>query len=142
MLEGTKGPFRMRAGESEKRGASSAEIVKPRPAVGRSREIATLEELGRVHSEKILRTVYRITRNREDAEDALQDSLLNAFVHIRDFDGRSSFNTWLTRIAINSALMLLRKKRNSRLVSASEHGELEEETFLSVPDHGPDPAQR
>jgi RNA polymerase sigma factor (sigma-70 family) len=60
-----------------------------------------------------LRT-YRITRNREDAEDAVQDSLLRAFLHIRTFDGRSRFSTWITRIAINSALMVLRKKRSSR----------------------------
>jgi RNA polymerase sigma-70 factor (ECF subfamily) len=43
-------------------------------------------------------------RNREDAEDALQDCLLNAFAHVKDFDERSRFATWLTRIAINAAL--------------------------------------
>jgi RNA polymerase sigma factor (sigma-70 family) len=60
---------------------------------------------------RVLKTLYRITRNHEDAEDALQEAFLNAFLHARDFDGRSSFSTWLTRIAINSALMILRKKR-------------------------------
>ena len=60
---------------------------------------------------RILRSLLRITKNREDAEDALQDSLLSAFIHIAEFDGRSAFSTWLTRIAINSALMILRKKR-------------------------------
>ena len=54
----------------------------------------------------------------EDAEDALQDCFLRAFVHIKDFDGRSKFSTWLTRIAINCALMILRRRRNSfRLVT-------------------------
>ena len=48
----------------------------------------------------------------QDAEDALQDAFLNAFTHLKNFEGRSSFSTWLTRIAINSALMALRKKRN------------------------------
>jgi RNA polymerase sigma-70 factor (ECF subfamily) len=62
---------------------------------------------------KILQAAYRITKNREDAEDARQDSFLRAFLHIKDFDGRSRFSTWLTRIAINSALMILRKKRTS-----------------------------
>src|ERR1700677_2066844 len=57
-------------------------------------------------SHKVLLATRRITKNHEDAEDALQDSLLRAFVHIKDFDGRSSFTTWLTRIAINSALMM------------------------------------
>jgi RNA polymerase sigma-70 factor, ECF subfamily len=63
------------------------------------------------HSKKILQRIYRITNNWEDAEDALQDTLLRAFVHLKDFEGRSSFSSWLTRIAINSALMGLRKKR-------------------------------
>jgi RNA polymerase sigma-70 factor (ECF subfamily) len=62
---------------------------------------------------KLIESAQRITRNREDAEDALQDAFLSAFIHIKNFDGRSSFSTWLTRIAINSALMTLRKKRSS-----------------------------
>jgi RNA polymerase sigma-70 factor (ECF subfamily) len=62
----------------------------------------------------------RIIRNREDAEDALQDCLLNAFVHLKGFDGRSQFATWLTRIAINAALMKLRKNRGTREVSIDE----------------------
>src|SRR6516225_226220 len=61
---------------------------------------------------QLIRAAFRVTRNREDAEDAVQDALLNAFVHLRAFDGRSSFSTWLTRIAINSALMLLRKRKS------------------------------
>jgi len=63
---------------------------------------------------KLIQSAHRITRNREDAEDAFQDALSSAFIHIDNFDGRSSFSTWLTRIAINSALMTLRKKRRSR----------------------------
>jgi RNA polymerase sigma-70 factor (ECF subfamily) len=70
-------------------------------------------ELCEPHMQRILQTAYRITKNREDAEDARQDAFLLAFVHINDFDGRSRFSTWLTRIAINSALMILRKKRSS-----------------------------
>ena len=71
---------------------------------------------------KLVQSAQRITRNREDAEDALQDAFLSAFIHIKNFDGRSSFSTWLTRIAINSALMTLRKKRRSReiLIASSE----------------------
>jgi RNA polymerase sigma factor (sigma-70 family) len=65
----------------------------------------------------VYRTVYRVTRNREDTEDALQEGFLSAFVHLKSFDGRSKFSTWLTRIAINSALMTLRKKRAQPLES-------------------------
>jgi RNA polymerase sigma factor (sigma-70 family) len=69
-------------------------------------------QLSKRHANRVFQAAYRITRNRQDAEDALQDALLNAFTHIKNFEGRSSFSTWLTRIAINSALMILRKKRN------------------------------
>ena len=77
---------------------------------GQSAAFATLCER---YVKQLLRAAHRITRNREDSEDAVQDALMRAFVHVRDFDGRSSFGTWLTRIAINSALMILRKKRTS-----------------------------
>jgi RNA polymerase sigma-70 factor, ECF subfamily len=70
-------------------------------------------ELCQPHSKKILQRIYRITKNLEDAEDVLQDALLKAFIHLKDFEGRSRFSSWLTRIAINSALMALRKKRRS-----------------------------
>ncbi|HMH11949.1 MAG TPA: sigma-70 family RNA polymerase sigma factor [Edaphobacter sp.] len=63
------------------------------------------------HSSRILFTLYRITKNREDAEDAFQESVLKAFVHFGDFNRASSFVTWLTRICVNSALMILRKRR-------------------------------
>jgi len=69
-------------------------------------------ELTKRHANRVFQTTYRVTRNRQDAEDALQDAFLNAFAHMKNFEGRSSFSTWLTRIAINSALMILRKKRN------------------------------
>lgn len=77
---------------------------------GHSTAFATLSER---HRKQIFRAAYRITRSSEDAEDAVQDTLLRAYLHVTDFDGRSSFATWLTRIAINSALMILRKKRAS-----------------------------
>src|SRR5215472_9194477 len=76
------------------------------------------EALCRPHTAKLLKVAFYVTRNREDAEDALQDSLLRAYAHISGFNGRSSFSTWLTRIVINSALMIRRKVRNARQVSA------------------------
>src|SRR5271163_3930357 len=63
------------------------------------------------HANKLLLRIYRIIRNWQDAEDILQESLMKAFVHLAAFEGRSSFSSWITRIAINSALMLLRKRR-------------------------------
>ena len=66
------------------------------------------------YKQMMLRAALRITQKHEDSEDAVQDSFLSAFLHLKDFDGRSSLSTWLTRIAINSSLMILRKKRTSR----------------------------
>ena len=74
-------------------------------------------ELCRRHSKQILRTVLRITGNTADAEDMLQEALLKAYIHIEGFEGRSAFSSWLTQIAINSALMLLRKKRSQPVYS-------------------------
>jgi RNA polymerase sigma factor (sigma-70 family) len=102
-----------------------------------------LGELCERHFQKLFRTALRITRNREDAEDALQDSFLSAFVHIRKFDGRSSFYTWLTRIAINSALMKLRKNRACREISIDEPIDIGEEQVHCEPaDSSPDPEAR
>jgi RNA polymerase sigma-70 factor (ECF subfamily) len=77
-------------------------------------------ELYERHSRKVLPRIYRITKNREDAEDAFQDAVLRAFAHIKGFEGRSNFTSWLTRIAINSALMVLRKKRGGAEMSIEQ----------------------
>src|SRR6516225_9969505 len=69
---------------------------------------------------RILSLAFRITRNHEDAQDVTQQSFQNAFVHLQKFQGKSSFPTWLTRIAINEALMCLRKNRVSRAVSLED----------------------
>src|ERR1700678_1192556 len=89
-------------------------------------------ELCRRHSPQIFRTVFRITGNKADAEDTLQEALLKAYIQIRGFEGRSAFSSWLTRIAINSALMLLRKKR-SQPVYSFESGSDVDDFNLSEP---------
>jgi RNA polymerase sigma factor (sigma-70 family) len=68
-------------------------------------------ELYRRNSPSARRRIYSILQNQEDTEDALQDTLLRAYVHLSGFRGGCKFGTWFTTIAINSALMLLRKKR-------------------------------
>jgi RNA polymerase sigma factor (sigma-70 family) len=69
-------------------------------------------ELWKRYSRKMFATIVKITRNYEDAEDALQESFLKAYMHLRDFRGKSKFSSWMTSIAINSALMSLRKRRS------------------------------
>jgi RNA polymerase sigma-70 factor (ECF subfamily) len=68
-------------------------------------------ELWERHSNRAFKIAHRITRNQDDAEDVIQDAWLKAYVHLKSFDGTAKFSTWLTRIAINSALMTLRRKR-------------------------------
>src|SRR5260370_24802017 len=62
---------------------------------------------------KLIQTARRITRNREDAEDALQNAFLSAFIHIKNFDGRSRFSTLVKHLAIKSALLTLCHKPRS-----------------------------
>jgi RNA polymerase sigma-70 factor, ECF subfamily len=90
-------------------------------------ETGAFAELCKRHSGKIWHAAFRITRNRQDAEDAVQDSLLKAFTHLNNFQEKASFSTWLTRIAINSALMILRKKRGWSEISLDDTGPASEE---------------
>jgi len=95
------------------------------------------------HKKRIFFTALRMTHNREDAEDVVQQSLQKAFVHFDSFVGRSSFSTWLTRVAMNEALMLLRKKRGRREVLIDDLGGNEDGAIpLEVPDSTPDPEAR
>src|SRR6202453_3391234 len=90
-------------------------------------------------SKRAFSSIYSVTRNREDAEDALQDSILRAFEHLRQFDGRSSFATWFTRIGINSALMILRKKRVRPETSMDVTAEQESWRYWQISEHSTDP---
>ena len=102
----------------------------------------SFEELCKPHEQKLLQMTLRITRNREDAEDALQDAMLQAYVHMDQFDGRSSFGTWITRIAINSSLMMLRKRRRARMVSLEGSAEDGAKLPIDIVDHAAGPEQR
>jgi RNA polymerase sigma factor (sigma-70 family) len=105
--------------------------------LGHSTAFDTLSERYR---QQLFRAARRITKTREDAEDAVQDTLLRAFVHMRDFDGRSKLGTWLTRIAINSALMILRKKRASPEIPTDSNDNFDADVLhYEVTDHRANP---
>ena len=108
-------------------------------ATAGSGETGALDTWYRAHAQKLFCTVRRITRNHEDAEDAVQDAFLRAFLHLQSFDGRSTFSAWLTRIGINSALMILRKRRNSREVIQAKDSE--NESSWEAKDSAPNPEQ-
>ncbi len=95
------------------------------------------------YQRRILAVARRFARIREDAEDIVQQSFQKAFVHLHKFEGKSSFSTWLTRIAINEALMWLRRGRGLREVSIDDlSGNEETAVRLEMPDSraGPESA--
>src|SRR5947209_16789125 len=100
------------------------------------------ETLFKRHRQKILRIVLRYAHVREDAEDIVQQSFQKAFVYLHKFEGKSSFSTWLTRIAINEALMLLRRGRALREVHIDDSSSEGTAPGLEVPDTNPDSEAR
>ncbi len=92
---------------------------------------------------RIFRLAMNITQNREDAEDVLQESFLKAYEHLDQFLGNSKFYTWIVRIAVNQALMKLRKRRNDRSVSLDEQIDTGEDTVVrEIASWDPDPEER
>jgi RNA polymerase sigma-70 factor (ECF subfamily) len=99
------------------------------------------EEVCQALRPRLLRIAIRITRNREDAEDAVQNALMRAYLHMKDFQGNSAFSTWLTRILMNSALMINRKNRNARQVSTEDLNLPGEPLHFQIPDRSANPEQ-
>lgn len=98
-------------------------------------------ELVNRYERKIYRLAKNITQNDEDAEDVLQDAFLKAYTHLDNFKGDSKFYTWIVRIAVNEALMRLRKRKTDRSVPLDEPVELGEETVtreIAVWDDNPE----
>src|SRR4029077_16485457 len=104
--------------------------------------VDALQEIFLASRPKFIGIAYSILRNREDAEDAVQDAVLSAYVHLRNFEGRSAFTTWFTRIVLNAALMMLRKRTNSRIDSLPESSSLGEISWTErIPAPTPDPTR-
>ena len=103
-------------------GTPSTEVNDELPLVERARtgDAAAFSELVQRYERKIYRLAKHITQNDEDAEDVLQESFLKAYTHLDSFHGDSKFYTWLVRIAVNEALMKLRKRKSDRTVSLDE----------------------
>jgi RNA polymerase sigma-70 factor (ECF subfamily) len=113
----------------------------PSPASHQSRGIVdALQEMFLASRPKFVGIAYSILRNKEDAEDAVQDAVLSAYVHLRNFEGRSTFTTWFTRIVLNAALMILRKRTNSRISSLPDPCISDENPWTErIPASQPDP---
>ncbi len=72
-------------------------------------QTALFEVLMRRHNERVYRAARAILRDEREAEDVMQQAYVNAYAHLRQFDGRAAFVTWLTRIAVNEAIARARK---------------------------------
>ena len=110
-------------------------------AEAKSGRSSAFGELYERHRPKIYRTTLRILRNREDAEDAAQRSFQRAFINLARFREDSTFLTWVTRIAINEALLLLRRRRVSRASSESNDYGDEPHFVLDLTDERPTPEE-
>jgi RNA polymerase sigma-70 factor, ECF subfamily len=97
-------------------------------AQARRGDAKAFSELLRRYEGKIFRLALHITQNREDAEDVLQEAFLKAYEHLDQFQGQSRFYTWIVRIAVNQALMKLRKRKSDRSVSLDETIDTGEDT--------------
>jgi RNA polymerase sigma-70 factor (ECF subfamily) len=102
------------------------------------------EELVRRHSSRVFGMSLKMLRNREDAEDNLQEAFCKAYGKIRQFEGNSQFSTWLQRIAINEALMTLRKRGPAEVyLSAGRYRPAKEpQTNAELRDLYPDPERQ
>ena len=108
----------------------------------KSGDSAAFEFLCKQSANMVFRVARRMMRNKEDAEDVLQEAFKQAFIHLKTFNGHSRFSTWLSRIAINAALMKLRKKQRLWDVSLDESDENDQSSpRLDVEDQSPNPEQ-
>ncbi len=111
---------------------TSEPILDEAALVAQSREgdAEAYGQLVRRYQSKIFRLAQHITQNREDAEDVLQETFLKAYEHLDQFQGNSKFYTWIVRIAVNQALMKLRRRKNDKSVSLDETIDTGEDTIV------------
>jgi RNA polymerase sigma-70 factor (ECF subfamily) len=108
-------------------------------AAAKSGNELAFESLFKRHQRRIFELALRYTRVREDAEDVVQETFQKAFVHFHNFEEKSSFSTWATRIAINQALMLLRARRTLREAPIDASSSDEGTAPLEIADASLDP---
>jgi RNA polymerase sigma-70 factor (ECF subfamily) len=112
-------------------------------AQAREGDTGAFNDLVRRYQAKIFRLAQHVTQNREDAEDVLQETFLKAYEHLDQFKGDSKFYTWIVRIAVNQALMKLRRRKTDKSTSLDETIDTGEDTVTrEIAAWGEDPEQR
>jgi len=132
---------------TRKRNARSTSCESPRyeahnVAETRAELIGTeaFEEMFVASRQKFVATAHAILRNREDAEDAVQNAFLSAYLHLGSFEGRSALRTWFTRVVLNAALMIQRKRKPCTIQPLPENGNSREVNWTeNIPASEPDP---
>jgi RNA polymerase sigma-70 factor (ECF subfamily) len=109
----------------------------------RAGDLAAFDQLVRQYERQVFRIAQHITQNREDAQDVVQDAFFKAYQKLEQFQGNSKFYTWLVRIAVNEALMRLRKRRTAKTVSMDEDVQTEDGSLpRDFADWSPNPEQQ
>ncbi|HUI56941.1 MAG TPA: sigma-70 family RNA polymerase sigma factor [Bryobacteraceae bacterium] len=124
---------------SSQAGIDEATLV----AQAREGDTAAFGELVRRYEGKIFRLAQHVTQSREDAEDVLQETFMKAYEHLDQFQGNSKFYTWIVRIAVNQALMKLRRRKTDKSVSLDDTIDTGEDTIVrEIAAWDEDPEQR
>lgn len=112
-------------------------------AQSREGDTRAFAELVRRYEGRIFRLAQHITQNREDAEDVLQETFMKSYEHLDQFKGDAKFYTWIVRIAVNQALMKLRRRKTDKSVSLDEQIDTGEDTIVrEIAAWDEDPEQR
>ncbi len=113
------------------------------PLPPQDRQWEAFQEMFLVSRPRFVRMAYTILRNKEDAEDAVQDALLSAYVHLRAFEGRSALTTWFSRIVLNASFMIRRKWKSSHIGFLPEPSTNDDTAWIEkIPASEPDPEMR
>jgi RNA polymerase sigma-70 factor, ECF subfamily len=104
-------------------------------------DVAAFEQLVKRYVRKLLRIAQHVTHNKEDSQDAVQETFLKAFQNLGQFREDSKFSTWLIRITLNQSLMKLRKQRTIREVSLEEDVRSGDIFLTEATDWAPNPEQ-
>jgi RNA polymerase sigma-70 factor, ECF subfamily len=126
---------------NSRRFPSESTLFRPHKSAGtrsKGNEFDALQELLQASRKRYVRVAFGILHHKEDAEDAVQDAFLLAYRHYRGFEGRSALTTWLTRIVMNAALMLRRKRKNPTHSPSEFHPDTAPSAEL-IPAPQPDP---
>src|SRR3984957_14073549 len=134
--------FRTRKRNAQSTSCESPSYEAHNVAETRAEVIGTeaFEEMFVASRQKFVAAAHAILRNREDAEDAVQNAFLSAYLHLGSFEGRSALRTWFTRVVLNPALMIRRKRNPATIQPLSENSSsLEVNWAENIPAPDPDP---